>query len=75
LGERANVDKLRPRNGGELHLELLFAVTLMPMSTRFLIEFAQLRSALLAYWANIVMLGGILYPSWGSCDAGSVDQG
>ena len=48
-----------------IHLGFLFAVTLMPVSTRFLIEFAQYRSALLAYWANIVLLGGILYLSWG----------
>ena len=48
-----------------IHLAFLFAVTLMPVSTRFLIEFAQYRSALLAYWANIVLLGGILYLSWG----------
>jgi uncharacterized membrane protein len=48
-----------------IHLGFLFAVTLMPVSTRFLIEFAQYRSALLGYWANIVLLGGILYLSWG----------
>jgi uncharacterized membrane protein len=37
----------------------------MPVSTRFLTEFAQYRSALLAYWANILLLGAILYLSWG----------
>jgi uncharacterized membrane protein len=53
------------RNLSWLHLAFLFAVTLMPVSTRFLTEFAQYRSALLAYWANILLLGVILYLSWG----------
>ena len=48
-----------------LHLAFLFAVTLMPVSTRFLTEFAQYRSALLAYWTNILLLGAVLYLSWG----------
>jgi uncharacterized membrane protein len=49
-----------------IHLAFLFAVTLMPFSTRLLSEFAAYRSALLAYWANILLLGAILYLSWGS---------
>jgi uncharacterized membrane protein len=43
----------------------LFAVTLMPVSTHFLVEFAQYRSALVGYWLNILMLGAILYFTWG----------
>ena len=48
-----------------IHLTFLFAVTLMPFSTRLLIEFLAYRTALLAYWANILALGVVLYFSWG----------
>ena len=36
----------------------------MPFSTRLLIEFINYRTALLAYWANIFLLGAMLYLSW-----------
>jgi len=48
-----------------IHLAFLFVVTIMPFSTRLLIEFINYRTALLAYWANIFLLGAILYFSWG----------
>jgi len=48
-----------------IHLAFLFLVTLMPFSTRFLIEFISFRTALVAYWANILLLGALLYLSWG----------
>jgi len=48
-----------------LHLAFLFLVTLMPFSTRLLIEFVTFRTALIAYWANILLLGVLLYLSWG----------
>lgn len=47
------------------HLAFLFLVTLMPFSTRLLIEFIHFRTALLAYWANILILGALLFASWG----------
>jgi uncharacterized membrane protein len=47
-----------------IHLAFLFIVTIMPFSTRFLIEFINYRTALLAYWANIFLLGAMLYLSW-----------
>ncbi len=37
----------------------------MPFSTRLLGEFTRYRIALLAYWANIVLIGAVLYASWG----------
>jgi hypothetical protein len=37
----------------------------MPVSTHFLTEFARYRAALVAYWLNILLLGAILYSSWG----------
>jgi uncharacterized membrane protein len=47
-----------------IHLAFLFAVTLLPLSTRLLAEFISYRSALLLYWLNILALGAILYWSW-----------
>jgi uncharacterized membrane protein len=48
-----------------IHLAFLFSVTLMPFSTRLLTEFIAFRTALVAYWANILLLGALLYLSWG----------
>jgi uncharacterized membrane protein len=47
-----------------IHLAFLFAVTLLPLSTRLLAEFITYRSALLLYWLNILALGVVLYWSW-----------
>jgi uncharacterized membrane protein len=47
-----------------IHLTFLFAVTLLPLSTRLLAEFITYRSALLIYWLNILAMGGVLYWSW-----------
>jgi uncharacterized membrane protein len=48
-----------------LHLGFLFLVTLMPVSTRVLVEFITFRSALLVYWGNIFLLGVMVYTCWG----------
>jgi uncharacterized membrane protein len=48
-----------------IHLTFLFCVTLMPFSTRLLAEFITYRTALIAYWLNILLLGAILFISWG----------
>ena len=48
-----------------IHLAFLFLVTLMPFSTRLLTEFITYRTALIAYWANIFLLGATLYIGWG----------
>lgn len=66
LGQQAQLS-LFARSSQRLswtHLAFLFAVTLMPFSTRLLAEFIQLRAALLCYWANILLLGSVLYASW-----------
>ena len=47
-----------------IHLGFLFAVTLLPLSTRLLAEFITYRTALLLYWFNILVLGVMLYWSW-----------
>jgi uncharacterized membrane protein len=37
-----------------IHLSFLFAVTVMPFSTKLLAEFITYRVALLAYWLNML---------------------
>jgi uncharacterized membrane protein len=48
-----------------IHLTFLFAVTLLPFSTRLLAELIYYRGALLVYWSNILLFGILLYLSWG----------
>jgi len=47
-----------------IHLGFLFAVTMLPLSTRLLAEFISYRVALGIYWLNILVLGAMLYWSW-----------
>lgn len=47
-----------------IHLGFLFAITLLPLSTRLLAEFITYRGALLIYWLNILAPGAMLYWSW-----------
>jgi uncharacterized membrane protein len=47
-----------------IHMLFLFAVSFMPFSTRLLASFIAYRSVLLVYWANILLLGGVLYGGW-----------
>jgi TMEM175 potassium channel family protein len=47
-----------------IHLAFLFAITLMPLTTRLLAEFITYRMALLLYWLNILLPGAMLYWSW-----------
>ena len=48
-----------------INLGFLFFVTLLPFSTKLLAEFYTYRTALVAYWLNILLLGSGLYASWG----------
>ena len=47
-----------------IHLGFLFAVTMLPLSTRLLAEFMTYRTALVIYWLNILVPGVMLYWSW-----------
>ncbi len=47
-----------------IHMGFLFAVSIMPFSTRQLADFIEYRSALLCYWGNVLILGSVLYWSW-----------
>ncbi len=46
-----------------IHIVFLFGVSIMPFSTRLLAEFTAYRVALIAYWANLLLLGASLYSS------------
>jgi uncharacterized membrane protein len=52
------------RNLSWLHLTFLAVVALMPFSTNLLTEFIGFRTALVAYWLNVLALGAMLYASW-----------
>jgi uncharacterized membrane protein len=47
-----------------IHIAFLFAVSIMPFSTRLLADFIVYRTALLCYWINMVVFGALLYLSW-----------
>ena len=46
------------------HIAFLAGISLMPFSTALLAEFIHFRVALLVYWADLLLLGAILYASW-----------
>ncbi len=47
-----------------IHLAFLAGVAIMPFSTALLAEFIAFRTALVTYWLNIVLLGGVLLGGW-----------
>jgi uncharacterized membrane protein len=66
LGQQTQMDHFErsDRNLAWIHIAFLFAVTLMPFSTTMLARFMAWRLALLLYWANILLLGLVLFASW-----------
>jgi uncharacterized membrane protein len=65
-GQQAQLNQLDRcnRHLAWIHLGFLCAVSVLPFSTRLLTEFIVMRTALLVYWANILMFGVVLYVSW-----------
>src|SRR5579862_2896999 len=51
-GQQAQLDRVARgnRNLTWIHIAFLFAVSIMPFSTKLLAEFIQFRSALVCYW-------------------------
>lgn len=47
-----------------IHFGFLAAVSLLPFSTSLLAQFIEFRLALAVYWANILVLGAILFGGW-----------
>jgi uncharacterized membrane protein len=67
VGQQTQLNHLvrSDRNLTWLHIAFLSAVSIMPFSTRLLSEFLPYRTALVEYWANILVLGVTLYLTWG----------
>jgi uncharacterized membrane protein len=47
-----------------LNIAFLMAITLIPFSTALLAEFITYRTALLVYWANILIIGLLIGATW-----------
>jgi len=65
-GQQAQLNHLArgDRSLAWIHIAFLFAVSIMPFSTRLLAEFITYRTALLVYWSNILLLGSALCGGW-----------
>jgi uncharacterized membrane protein len=66
FGQQTQLDRLdkSDRDLAWLHMAFMFAVTLLPFTTALLSELITLRTALLVYWGNILLLGVLLYATW-----------
>jgi uncharacterized membrane protein len=66
IGQQTQLNHLvrADRDLAWIHLAFLFAVTITPFSTALMAEFILYRTALLLYWANIVLFGLLLFASW-----------
>lgn len=66
IGQQTQLNHLArsDRSLSWIHIAFLFAVTLTPFSTTLLAEFPAYRLALVVYWLNILLLGGILFLTW-----------
>jgi uncharacterized membrane protein len=64
VGRQAQLNLLERSHRGLawIHMVFLFAVTLIPFSTRLLGQFSSYRLAI--YWPNIVLIGVVLHLSW-----------
>lgn len=72
IGQQTQLNHLArsDRSLSWIHILFLFAVSIMPFSTRLLAEFIVYRTALVVYWLNLLLLGLVLYASW-ICAIGS----
>ena len=66
VGQQSQLNHLArsDRSLSWIHIVFLFAVSMTPFSTSLLAGFTTYRTALLVYWANILLLGATLYFSW-----------
>ncbi len=66
IGQQTQLNHLDRADRGLawLHISFLCVVSLVPFSTALIAEFVTFRIALLVYWANILLLGALLFASW-----------
>lgn len=67
VGQQTQLSHLESsnRNLTWIHIGFLFAVSLIPFSTAVLGEHLEFRTAILFYWLNLLLLGVMLFSSWG----------
>lgn len=72
VGQQTQLNSLARSSRGLtwIHLAFLLFVCLLPFSTTLLAGFLIYRTAMLAYWLNILALGAALYVTW-VCAVGS----
>ena len=78
VGQQTHLNHLRhsDRNLTWYHLAFLATIALMPFSTALLAEFMTFRTALLAYWFNILASGACSIAAvWYALRAGLVKEG
>jgi uncharacterized membrane protein len=65
VGQQTQLEQLErsDRDCGWIQLVFLLGVTLIPFSTGLLSEYITYRAALVVYWVNLLVLGGVLYAS------------
>jgi len=66
IGQQTQLNHLArsDRSLSWIHILFLFTVSITPFSTTLLAEFPEYRTALVAYWVNILLLGSTLYFGW-----------
>ena len=76
VGQQTQLNHLERSSRGLtwIHIGFLCVVCLVPFSTGLLAEFIEYRTALFAYWLNILLLGMMLYFSWTSATGNKLVQ-
>jgi uncharacterized membrane protein len=66
LGQQAQLNHIEraDRNLTWLHFVFLALITLLPFTTRLLADFFSYRVAFFLYWANILLVGVVLFACW-----------
>lgn len=66
VGQQTQLNMLTRSSRGLtwLHLAFLAGVSIMPFSTTLMADHIGLRTALLVYWGNILVLGSLLLIAW-----------
>jgi TMEM175 potassium channel family protein len=74
IGQQTQLNHLSrsDRNLSWIHIAFLAGISLMPFSTALLAEFIRYRVALIVYWANLLLVGIVIYASWQYAVAGKL---
>lgn len=65
VGQQTQLQHMRSTNRdlSWIHLVFLLCVSLMPFSTMLVADYITAQLAIVVYWLNILLLGGVLYAS------------